>query len=97
VEEKDECMNCGMDWKWNTSTVFDFNKPVGKRVWPAICFVCRADIETKYKTGKITKTELMMEFITISGRIAKKCAITPGNALRALEQMKSFAPKRRGK
>lgn len=96
VKQK-ECVACGATWEWDCEKVHDFNKPIGKRIWPAVCKTCQSDFETKYKSGKITKTELRMEFSTISGKIAMKCAVNPGDAFRSMEKMKNFGSKRRGK
>lgn len=90
-------MQCGLAWEWTEEKIFDFNLPVGRRVWPAVCLECREDLKERYKAGKLTKTQLIMEFSTISGRIAKVCAVSPGTAARALKAMKNFTPRRRGK
>lgn len=94
MSEQKECMQCGGEWAWNDEDVFDFDKPVGKRIWPAVCFDCRKSLETRYKTGTLTYNELLMEFSTISGRISKKCAVS-GNA--ALARLRTFEPRKRGK
>src|SRR5438309_2305728 len=60
-----ECAGCGKLWGWNDKNVFDFNLPVGKRIWPAICPECRSNLERRYKTKELNRTELMLEFSTL--------------------------------
>ena len=90
----DRCIICKLNWVWDSKDVQDFNKPVGKRIWPALCVGCRENIETKYKSGRITKAELLLEFSTISGKISKLLADTGSLDMSLL---KMFKPQKRGK
>ncbi len=94
INNQTECMNCNCVWGWNDKDIFDFNIPVGKRVWTAVCVACKADIERRFKEKTINRSQLMLEFTRISGCIAKKCAISSSDAI---GKLKEFKPHRKGK
>ena len=94
MDVQHECIYCSQDWEWRSDTIFDFNLSIGKRIWPAVCLNCRKELERKYRSGEINRTQLIMEFSTISARIAKKCAVK-GNV--AILKLKEFRPRGRGK
>ena len=90
-----ECMSCFGAWEWDDKDVFNFDIPMGKRVWPSLCAECKEELETKYKMEEITRTQLIIEFSKIAGRIAQKCAGRSGGT--AVAKLKEFKPKKRGK
>ncbi len=97
MPKQQECARCNSPWEWDSVIVHDFNIPIAKRVWPAVCTQCRLELEQGYKAKKITRKQLDAEFSTISARAAKKSARSPGEVAAILQQMRNFAPKRRGK